>query len=208
MPMSRTWVVVATFASPVVSSAAPLEPWIAPGIRASGVHADAAKEDGHYRPPDDLALVGESLEFCVLLDPSVAFSAALEYSLVFDTSPTRSDGSLAFVGVDVPARARLLGLGGRRGRFYAIVGLGYAAQWDRTRQFGPTTSDGAALRSSGTLYEIGLSYRLRLSELVGLEIAFLPRVQFTSASNGVGYFSNARFTQLTAPLNVSFPLTL
>ncbi len=199
---------VATLGSPLVGRAAPIDQWVAPGVRASAVRADAAKEDGHYRSPDDLALAGNSLEFGVFLYPSVAFSAALEYNLVFDTSAGQTDNSLAFVGVDVPVRARLLGLGGSRGRFYAIVGLGYAAQWDRTRQFGPTTSDGAALRSSGALYEIGLSYRLRLSELVGLEIAFLPRVQFTSASNGVGYFSDARFTQLTAPINVSLPLTL
>jgi hypothetical protein len=79
--------------------------------------------------------------------------------------------------------------------------------WDATEQRG-ATSGGSALRSTGGTLELGVSFQHELSDELTLELALVPRVQGTTASNGQGYFSDAAFQRFSFPLYVSFPIGL
>jgi hypothetical protein len=182
--------------------------WVAPGAHAAPVGAGAWGDDGHYQVPTDLVLVGYSLEGGFAFSDSLILSLAGEYNLILDRSPEPPSPSLAMVGIAIPLRLRFFGIGSERGRFYAMVGLGYAALWDRTYQYPPVTTDGGALRSSGSLYELGVCYRFRFDDRVGLEVGILARAQGTSVSNGVRYYTDMTVSQAAIPVYVSLPLSL
>jgi hypothetical protein len=189
------------------SRAYPVKPWIAPGIRAATVALGAIRDDGHYDVPDDLVGIGASMDGELVFTESLILSLGVEYDVVLDTHPEPPNGSLATVGVSVPARLRFVGLGTPRGRFYVLVGLGYAALWDHTVQRGGA-HDGSALRSTGALYELGPCYRFFLDERMALEVGLTARLEATSASNGRDYFADAGFLQSSIPVYVSLPLAL
>lgn len=213
MPVTQHFCALFALLIPATAYADPVQPWVSPGARLSRVSMDAAKEDGHYKIPDDLVLVGASLEGGLVVFPTLLVSIGVEYNLTLDRSPDPPNGSIAFVGLDIPARVRFLGLGSDRGRFYGMVGVGYAVLWDRTVQLGagthdPATSDRSPLRSAGPLFEVGACYRFHLSDQVQLEAGIAPRMQITSASNGAGYYESAYFTQLSTTVYVSLPVSL
>jgi hypothetical protein len=185
-----------------------VKPWLAPGVHGSPAAVGAGAEDGHYQVPDDLILVGAALETGLELTRGAIFSLGAEYNLVFDRNPEGRNGAVAFVGLNVPLRARLIGIGDEHQRFYLVLGLGYAALWDRTIQYAPVTTDGSALHSTGAMYELGLCYRLLFDDRVGLEIGFVPRVQLTGAVNGASYYGGASFSQVSVPIHVSLPFWL
>lgn len=208
--MSRARIALALLALllPAPAEAGPAAPWLSPGFRGSSVAAGAYGEDGHYEVPSDLVMFGEVLELGLTLSPSILLSLGVEHSTALDTDPGRGSGTLAFVGFDVPARARVLGLGSESGRFYVVVGVGYAALWDHSWQYPPGTTEGASLRSAGSMFELGVAYRIRVSASASLEVGLIPRIQFTSASNGAGYLSDATFIQTSVPVCVSLPVSL
>ena len=137
---------------------------------------------------------------------SVTLSGAVEYENTIDTAPARSEPTVPLTDIVVPFRVRFLGLGSP-GRFYVLAGVVYSVLWDRTRQAG-ATSDGSALRSAGSVLELGACYRFPIAERLSLELGIAPRAIVTRAANGIGYFAEAGFQHYSLPIYVSVPYSL